>query len=433
MKGIALYILILTACLGSCTTDKDLDKLPPAYERTAEALSSVDTKLESHKAYWRLVYYPDNQRSYGGYTMYVHFEDGQVIAFSETSETADTSLYRIENLDMPVLSFDTRNTVLHHFSTATEYFRNARGGDFELLLMGSSADTILLQGRKHRNKMRLEPMTNDPSEELTAITNMRLALQGKGIQPLNIGSAGEVQLVLHPTYRQLEFIQAASGEEASQKSTQMAFAYTPEGLTFYEPVTIGGITISKLVLNETKTELRDPDNNLSFKLTEPPLDFYQKGYVLEMNTTHASAPFISALRTANRATRREKDASLSGSLYFGHNSSSDIRAGLVGNDSQSASFITFRGQETGQTSWFRLAYEVDFVGLGSATDQIRIIPLDGNEATYWYWYDTEVKPVINTFRRHSPYKVERQTSAVKETYRLTSVQDSQYWFDLAVR
>jgi len=127
--------------MSSCTSSSDLDKLPGAAVRTQQAISETVSKLEGHDGYWRLTYYPDTKRAYGGYSMYVQFKDGRVTALSELSTTSTNSTYSVKNIDMPTLAFDTRSNVLHHFITSTEYFRNARGGDFELLLMGQRGDT----------------------------------------------------------------------------------------------------------------------------------------------------------------------------------------------------------------------------------------------------------------------------------------------------
>ncbi|MBF1389813.1 MAG: DUF4302 domain-containing protein, partial [Porphyromonas sp.] len=116
--------------MSSCTSSSDLDKLPEAAVRTQQAISETVSKLEGHDGYWRLTYYPDTKRAYGGYSMYVQFKDGRVTALSELSTTSTNSTYSVKNIDMPTLAFDTRSNVLHHFITSTEYFRNARGGDF---------------------------------------------------------------------------------------------------------------------------------------------------------------------------------------------------------------------------------------------------------------------------------------------------------------
>ena len=90
--------------MSSCTSSSDLDKLPDAAVRTQEAISETVSKLEGHDGYWRLTYYPDTKRAYGGYSMYVQFKDGRVTALSELSTTATNSTYSVKNIDMPTLA-----------------------------------------------------------------------------------------------------------------------------------------------------------------------------------------------------------------------------------------------------------------------------------------------------------------------------------------
>ena len=52
--------------MSSCSSSSDLDKLPEAAVRTQQAISETVSKLEGHDGYWRLTYYPDTKRAYGG-------------------------------------------------------------------------------------------------------------------------------------------------------------------------------------------------------------------------------------------------------------------------------------------------------------------------------------------------------------------------------
>ena len=417
--------------LYSCTTDKGLDKLAPAYQREQEVLDGMRTKLEAHQGYWRMAYYPDEHRSYGGYNIYVRFVKGRVEAITELDMNKDSSSYDLVSIDMPTLTFDTRNEVLHHFSTATEYFRNARGGDFELLIRGNQADTILLEGRKTHNQIRLEPINVEPSQEIASIQKVHQVLQGKGIQPMTIGSLSGVQIALYSTYRTMEFILPATGEDGKVTSIKEAFHYTTNGIRFYEPVSIGGVRISALKLSEDASSLLDESNGLVFKLTTPILDFYRNKYVVKLAEGSASLQFYGSLRSVNKEMLRQYGEQLSTTMYLGRNTASDVEASLEGNDTSLATMLWHdlndtRGKSVGRS----LSYEMDFAAHGDNAQEINFFAIDGNESTFWYYYDRSVKPWINLFRRYSPYKVEKSTSDGVDTYRLTSTKDSRYWFDI---
>ena len=434
LRKIGLYVFTCMSLLYSCTTDKGLDKLAPAFERGQDVLEGTRTKLESHQGYWRMVYYPEEHRSYGGYNIYVRFVNGRVEAITELGGQKDSSSYSILTIDMPTLTFDTRNEVLHHFSTATEYFRSARGGDFELLIRGNQADTILLEGRKSHNRIRLEPIHEEPSQEIALIQKVHQTLQGKGIQSINIGSVNGVQIALHSTYRTMEFTFPAEGEGGKATSVKEAFHYTQNGIRFYEPVSIGGMRISALKLSEDASSLLDEANGLTFKLTTPVLDFYRNKYVVKMSEGSASLQFYGSLNTVNNGMRRQYGELLSTTMYLGRNSASDIEANLVGNDTSEATMLWHELTNTKGTSVGRsLSYEMDFASHGNNAQEIDFFAIDGNESTFWYYYDRTAKPWINLFRRYSPYKVEKVSSDAGDTYRLTSTKDSRYWFNLSAQ
>nr|WP_314439138.1 DUF4302 domain-containing protein [uncultured Porphyromonas sp.] len=426
-------ILALTAgsllWMSSCTSSSDLDKLPEAAVRTQQAISETVASLEGHQGYWRLTYYPDAKRAYGGYSMYVQFKDGRVTALSELSTASTNSTYAVRNIDMPTLAFDTRSNILHHFSTSTEYFRNARGGDFELLLTGTRGDSILLQGRKYRNLMSLVPMTTDPKTEIAALQAMAQKFQGKGLAPVTIGTAGKVELRLHPTYRQLEFV--LPGEGTSTSRQQMAFAYTPEGLRFYEPITIGGVTISGFRLSSDGTSVTSLEGDVTTSLVSAPLELATKSYVLYLTTGYASPTLVSYFTQVNAALYRSRQARMSARCYLGVNTEADQKQGLVGNDTQVTSFITMPIFEQSDGSYTRLSYEADFVPVGSDPTQLDILTRDGNETTFWYWYAGTADYWISRLRSRAPYKVETLTDTEGATYyKLSSVKDEKTWFYL---
>ena len=415
--------------MSSCSSSSDLDKLPEAAVRTQQAINETVSKLEGHDGYWRLTYYPDTKRAYGGYSMYVQFKDGRVTALSELSTTATNSTYSVKNIDMPTLAFDTRSNVLHHFITSTEYFRNARGGDFELLLMGQRGDSILLQGRKYRNQMSLVPMTTDPATEIAALQAMATKFQGKNFAPVSIGTAGSVSFRLNPTYRQLEYTSTSGETTTTQK---MAFAYTTEGLRFYEPITIGGVTISGFRLSSDGTSVTSIEGDVTTTVVSLPIDLVNKSYVAYLKADSAADDLVSYFNRVNNLLYRNRQARMAARTYFGVNTAADQTAGLVGNDTKVASFLTMPIYEQTNGSYTRLSYEVDFVPVGDDPTQVDIIARDGNESTWWYWYASAAEYWVSRLATRAPYAVETLTDAAGATYyKLTSVKYAdKAWFYL---
>lgn len=416
--------------MSSCTSSSDLNQLPEAAIRTQQALSATVSTLEGHEGYWRLTYYPDAKRAYGGYAMYVQFKDGRVKAISELSTEETNSTYAVKNIDMPTLAFDTRSDILHHFITSTEYFRNARGGDFELLLMGQRGDSILLQGRKYRNLMSLVPIKGDPRQEITSIQHTTAKLQGKGLTPVTIGSAGTVELRLHPTYRQLEFI-LPSGNDKEATKLQVAFRYTPEGLLFYEPISIGGVTLSGFRLSADTKQLTSIEGDVTTNVVALPFDLVGKSFVAYMEDTFASPTLITYFGQVNAALKRARQVSMSKRFYFGVNTAADQAAGLKGNDTQTSTFITLPIIEQANGSYTRLSYETDFVPVGSDPKLLDIIARDGNESSWWYWYAGSADYIIRRLASRAPYRTEAFTDDNGGSYyRCTSTKDDKTWFYL---
>ena len=330
---------------------------------------------------------------------------------------------------MPTLAFDTRSNVLHHFITSTEYFRNARGGDFERLLMGQRGDSILLQGRKYRNQMSLVPMTTDPATEIAALQAMATKFQGKNFAPVSIGTAGSVSFRLNPTYRQLEYTSTSGETTTTQK---MAFAYTTEGLRFYEPITIGGVTISGFRLSSDGTSVTSIEGNVTTTVVSLPIDLVNKSYVAYLKADSAADDLVSFFTRVNNTLYRNRKARMSARTYFGVNTAADQTAGLVGNDTKVASFLTMPIYEQTNGSYTRLSYEVDFVPVGDDPTQVDIIARDGNESTWWYWYASAAEYWVSRLATRAPYTVETLTDAAGATYyKLTSVKYAdKAWFYL---
>ena len=248
---------------------------------------------------------------------------------------------------------------------------------------------------------------------------------------MTIGSLSGVQIALYSTYRTMEFILPATGADGKATSIKEAFHYTSNGIRFYEPVSIGGVRISALKLSEDASSLLDESNGLVFKLTTPILDFYRNKYVVKLAEGSASLQFYGSLRSVNKEMVRQYGEQLSTTMYLGRNTASDVEASLEGNDTSLATMLWHdlndtRGKSVGRS----LSYEMDFAAHGDNAQEINFFAIDGNESTFWYYYDRSVKPWINLFRRYSPYKVEKSTSDGVDTYRLTSTKDSRYWFDI---
>ena len=78
----------------------------------------------------------------------------------------------------------------------------------------------------------------------------------------------------------------------------------------------------------------------------------------------AADDLVSFFTRVNNTLYRNRKARMSARTYFGVNTAADQTAGLVGNDTKIASFLTMPIYEQTNGSYTRLSYEVDFVPVG---------------------------------------------------------------------
>ena len=212
----------------------------------------------------------------------------------------------------------------------------------------------------------------------------------------------------------------------------MAFAYTTEGLRFYEPITIGGVTISGFRLSSDGTSVTSLEGNVTTTVVSLPLDFVNKSYVAYLKADSAADDLVSYFNRVNNLLYRNRQARMAARTYFGVNTAADQAAGLVGNDTKVANFLTMPIYERTNGSYTRLSYEVDFVPVGDDPTQVDIIARDGNESTWWYWYASAAEYWVSRLATRAPYTAETLTDAAGATYyKLTSVKYAdKAWFYL---
>ena len=181
MKRINYLFALLATVLAfsACTSEVDNYFDKSASERASEAVSNAKQALLAAPNGWRMEYYGD--MTYGGYNILCKFSGDEVTVAAEKmgkkqeagfdsngNLVTATSHYTVDQSQGVVLSFDGYNSVFHYFSDP----KNVDGigtageglyGDFEFRVMSVSADKIVLQGRKHGNKIIMYAMDSNTS------------------------------------------------------------------------------------------------------------------------------------------------------------------------------------------------------------------------------------------------------------------------------
>ena len=430
-----IILLITLSLVASCSyKEEDAFEQKPA-NRTNNTLETYKNTLEGD-TYWQLSYFPKVSRSFlklprmdhsiGGYNIFLKFKDGKVSASAEFMPNNDeyTTYFSYQNTEAITLSFDTYSDVLHHFRRTSGQFPNARGGDIELEILEPINDGYSILGRSSATKMTLTKFTGNRQEYLNKVRANTETLKGKGLNTTQIGGKA-VTMVLFPSYRQIAF-------SYDDQNVQQAFIVTDKGLKFYEPVTVNGVTLDELYINEAKTALTTPDNSVTITFQAAPIQITATPMKIWFDQGFVSDKFLSSYNTVDSWVK------WSYAWYdLKRNGFTDLKISTIkGNDNESVTgFTKFISYVEGYDGGVQTYYEVDIVGVGDHPNQVRFIlkdpsdhktlrtGVDRNQIQFYSWI---VTILYRTMANKGPYTVEDGG----DYYKFTSTTDSNYWFYL---
>jgi hypothetical protein len=430
-----IILLITLSLVASCSyKEEDAFEQKPA-NRTNNTLETYKNTLEGD-TYWQLSYFPKVSRSFlklprmdhsiGGYNIFLKFKDGKVSASAEFMPNNDeyTTYFSYQNTEAITLSFDTYSDVLHHFRRTSGQFPNARGGDIELEILEPINDGYSILGRSSATKMTLTKFIGNRQEYLNKVRANTETLKGKGLNTTQIGGKA-VTMVLFPSYRQIAF-------SYDDQNVQQAFIVTDKGLKFYEPVTVNGVTLDELYINEAKTALTTPDNSVTITFQAAPIQITATPMKIWFDQGFVSDKFLTTYNTVDSWIK------WSYAWYdLKRNGFTDLKISTIkGNDNESVTgFTKFISYVEGYDGGVQTYYEVDIVGVGDHPNQVRFIlkdpsdhktlrtGVDRNQIQFYSWI---VTILYRTMANKGPYTVQDGG----DYYKFTSTTDSNYWFYL---
>ena len=187
-KKIFPLVLLLTATtiFTDCKREEDDIFNRSAAERLNDVKSVYSDRLTANTAGWAMEYYPQvDEEAYKasqcGYLMLAKFKkdqtvdmamnywpewyleqgNGDQVRFKEQYFSDENTLWEIITDNGPVLSFNSYNEVMHHFSNPEMYAQTeGYGGDYEFTVMEAPEDGshILLKGKKRGTYNMMTPL-----------------------------------------------------------------------------------------------------------------------------------------------------------------------------------------------------------------------------------------------------------------------------------
>lgn len=239
-----LFILALTTVYTSCNNEVDdvFDKSSAL--RMQEALKSYKEVLVAPSNGWLMRYYGNTD--YGGYNVMVKFNaDNTVTVANEIFGPTETktSHYKLEQSAGVVLSFDDYNELFHYFSDPDNpngIGSKGKGmeGDLEFRIISATADEVVMKGKKHESKIVMTPINENWADYINKVVAVEENMQCANYQII-IGTDTCTAIL---SYRNMTI--STTNEEGATTEIDAPFIVSSEGISFYEPIEIKGVTIT---------------------------------------------------------------------------------------------------------------------------------------------------------------------------------------------
>lgn len=347
MKKIYLILLaVMSLAFTSCLMEEKeiFDKTPA--ERMDAYLEEYRSILSSNEEGWLLQYYAEEEQSYGGYAYVLKFTQDDVTAWFQLADDVTksiTTLYKMTPDDGPVLAFDTYNEYLHYFATPNVSDYEALHGDYEFRLVGKNDDAseIYLKGRRSGNALKLVKFTGDPATYLAACNAVQAGMKA----PAYKMTIGEIEGECSLSNNRFEYAYTvvvgqapvegevpAEGEVPEEGEGEVvepitetfegatAFCYTPDGVDFYTPVVIDGVTYNSLVYNAENGTLSTEDGKVVISQVIPPLNqmlVLQDWYITYSNVGAFGKPYMDVVKQSLEGIGEQLLVAYLGSSLFG--------------------------------------------------------------------------------------------------------------------
>ncbi len=428
---IYLLLALLPLWLQSCVKEEEDLFDQPAAQRISATLKEYHKILQDATNGWKMEYFPETDRSMGGYTYFCTFTEGEVTMMGDFSLTVGgkdeypagtevSSLYRLISDQGPVLSFDSYNPILHFFSEPKSVFdTDGYAGDYEFVFMKAETEKLILKGKKYGNTMVMTRLDIPAKAELDKILQMQRLMSKMPYEKIVIGKE-TYPLRLDYNTRQLIL---PNEDEDEVLPPQEAFLFTENGIRLYQPLVVHGQSLSEFIFHPEDKTIREVKADATIQRTPwieilaQPTTQYMFDFNVEKGHAAMNDELFDLLKQGYEANKN-KGGELFLIMYIGKNHL----------DNASGPYVLAFGSNTSGVSFDYPSYGCAFAATGAGNDQLSIT-IDKENSNQMWWY-TWCEPIADYIAQHSPYRLEDTDADSENNIRCVSVADPGVWFEL---
>lgn len=296
----ALTALIFTA---ACTPEVEDAFDKPSPDRIAEAISETKDILTAAPNGWKMAY--QGSGGFGGFNILCKFDkEDNVFCEEESDHAKATSHYTVQQGQGVLLSFDSFNAALHKYSDPVGKIngkavgKDGKGfqGDFEFRVMSCTKDSIVLEGRKHGDRVVMTPMPEDLTWD-SFFTQIATVASGMSSERYNI-------IIDKDTLPARMNLHTLHTTDKNGKAVAIPFIYTPQGIEVLKGDSLNGRKLTAFTYS-TDDKWVDPNDKsvmLSPRDITPLEAFFSDNWTInvgysstaEMNVWKAAAAYAAS-------------------------------------------------------------------------------------------------------------------------------------------
>ena len=296
----ALTALVFTA---SCTPEVEDAFNKPSPDRIAEAISETKDILTAAPNGWKMAY--QGSGGFGGFNILCKFDkEDNVFCEEESDHAKATSHYTVQQGQGVLLSFDSFNAALHKYSDPVGKIngkavgKDGKGfqGDFEFRVMSCTKDSIVLEGRKHGDRVVMTPMPEDLTWD-SFFTQIATVASGMSSERYNI-------IIDKDTLPARMNLHTLHTTDKNGKAVAIPFIYTPQGIEVLKADSLNGRKLTAFTYS-TDDKWVDPNDKsvmLSPRDITPLEAFFSDNWTInvgysstaEMNVWKAAAAYAAS-------------------------------------------------------------------------------------------------------------------------------------------